>query len=75
MREILYNIESFRADALNLPDINQKTTKSLASKTKANNGKNATVGGGNSLTGKNPFTILKAAAIASPTSATFPNNF
>ena len=27
------------------------------------------------MTGKNPFAILKASAIASPTSATFPNNF
>lgn len=34
------------------------------------------VGGqGSSLTGKNPFAILKASALASPTSATFPNNF
>ena len=30
---------------------------------------------GNSMTGKNPFAILKASAIASPTSAVFPNNF
>lgn len=27
------------------------------------------------MTGKNPFAILKASAIASVTSATFPNNF
>ena len=27
------------------------------------------------MTGKNPFAILKASAIASPTSAVFPNNF
>lgn len=30
---------------------------------------------GNSMTGKNPFAILKASAIATPTSAVFPNNF
>jgi hypothetical protein len=33
------------------------------------------VGGGNSLTGKNPFVILKASAIASTCTAKFPNNF
>ena len=27
------------------------------------------------MAGKNPFAILKASAIASPTSAVFPNNF
>jgi hypothetical protein len=32
-------------------------------------------GGGNTLTGKNPFAILKASAIASPANAVFPNNF
>ncbi len=34
-------------------------------------------GGGqsNSLTGKNPFAILKASAIASTSAAKFPNNF
>jgi len=31
--------------------------------------------GQTSLTGKNPFAILKASAIASNTAATFPNNF
>ncbi len=31
--------------------------------------------GGNTLTGKNPFAILKASAIASPKTAQFPNNF
>lgn len=31
--------------------------------------------GETSLTGKNPFAILKASAIASPASAVFPNNF
>jgi NLI interacting factor-like phosphatase len=30
---------------------------------------------GNSITGKNPFAILKASAIASTSSAKFPNNF
>lgn len=33
------------------------------------------MGGANSLTGKNPFAILKASAIASTNSAKFPNNF
>ena len=32
-------------------------------------------GSASSLTGKNPFAILKASAIASPTTAVFPNNF
>lgn len=32
-------------------------------------------GGQTSLTGKNPFAILKASAIASPATAVFPNNF
>ena len=31
--------------------------------------------GQTALTGKNPFAILKASAIASITQATFPNNF
>lgn len=31
--------------------------------------------GQTSLTGKNPFAILKASAIASPATAVFPNNF
>lgn len=31
--------------------------------------------GQTNLTGKNPFAILKASAIASMTAATFPNNF
>lgn len=31
--------------------------------------------GGNSITGKNPFAILKASAIASTSTAKFPNNF
>ena len=33
------------------------------------------MGGGNSLTGKNPFAILKASAIASTNNTKFPNNF
>lgn len=34
-----------------------------------------TSGGGSSMTGKNPFAILKASAIADPATCVFPNNF
>lgn len=46
---------------------------------KTSSGASKILSGGNqgqtSLTGKNPFTILKASAIASSQSAIFPNNF
>jgi hypothetical protein len=45
---------------------------------KTSNGANKMLGGNQgmtSLTGKNPFAILKASAIASNQSAVFPNNF
>lgn len=38
-------------------------------------GKNSGTQGQTNLTGKNPFAILKASAIASVSAATFPNNF
>lgn len=69
IRENLYNIEQYKADALSI--IEKKEKKKGPVKTHANgNPMN-----GSSITGKNPFAILKASAIASPTSATFPNNF
>ena len=104
IRDVLYNIEQFKADALKLPNINTnfgrkerglgsskssslqegpvygaaaKSAGSLNEKTSS--GATKMLGGGNqgqtSLTGKNPFAILKASAIASTSSAVFPNNF
>lgn len=80
LREVLYNIEAFRADAINIALVEPKPTggkgtlasKALSSSTKTSGtsnlvstgGSNGT-GGGSSLTGKNPFAILKASAIAS----------
>lgn len=87
IRETLYNIEQFRADALNLtsvqPDGGRKVAapaggpKGISSTTKTSGTSNLVSGGnqGNSLTGKNPFAILKASAIASTSTAKFPNNF
>ena len=102
VRDVLYNIEQFKADALKLPDIKQtfgkkggnstqkgekdsgpiygagaKSGGSMAEST--SQGASKMLSGGNqgqtSLTGKNPFAILKASAIASPATAVFPNNF
>lgn len=52
-----------------------KSAGSLNDKT--SNGATKILGnqGQTSLTGKNPFAILKASAIASATSSVFPNNF
>ena len=86
IREQLYNIEQFRADAFNLVEqrnsksgqtnVNQSSVqaKGISSSTKTSGSSNL-VGGGNSLTGKNPFAILKASAIASTNNTKFPNNF
>ena len=78
IRETLYNIEQFRADALNLtsekPPATGPAAKGISSTTKTSGTSNL-VGAGNSLTGKNPFAILKASAIASTSTAKFPNNF
>lgn len=84
IRDVLSRLEQFRADALIQPQITTQEdlgvfgagAKSAGSiennlpvKTmKLNKGETA-------LTGKNPFAILKASAIASITQATFPNNF
>jgi NLI interacting factor-like phosphatase len=51
--------------------------KGITSTTKTSGTSNMVSGGGqgNSITGKNPFAILKASAIASTSTAKFPNNF
>jgi len=49
-------------------------SKAINANTKTSGTSNL-VGGANSLTGKNPFAILKASAIASTSTAKFPNNF
>ena len=76
LREVLYNIEAFRPDALNLAPVETKPSggkgtiaaKGLSSSTKTS-GTSSLVSSGSgsqsSLTGKNPFAILKASAIAS----------
>ncbi len=83
IRETLYNIGEFRADAAKIAEPQEKTPtkqagngqgKSISSSTKTSGNSNL-VGGTNSLTGKNPFAILKASAIASTNAAKFPNNF
>lgn len=73
MRENLYNIEQYRADAVHFPDPKSKSgptgitglPKGLSNNTKTS-GTSSLVGGGagNSLTGKNPFAILKASAVS-----------
>ena len=105
IRDVLYNIEQFKGDALKLPNISnqlanrrergsarsaQKQTNSeqgavygdaikaagtLNDKTSAGASKIVGNQGQTSLTGKNPFAILKASAIASTSQAVFPNNF
>ena len=52
----------------------KKMTKE-SDKSSVTNNHIGTGGGNSTLTGKNPFAILKASAIASVQSATFPNNF
>lgn len=112
IRDVLYNIEQFKPDALKLPSIksNMKLPNSQRAgvtgmllkkeesvdgpvygqgarsagslsygqdKTSAGASKMASGAnqGQTSLTGKNPFAILKASAIASSQSAIFPNHF
>lgn len=78
LREVLYNIEAFRPDALNIAPVETKpapsgkagtlASKALSSSTKTSGTSNlvgTSPSGGSSLTGKNPFAILKASAIAS----------
>lgn len=86
IRENMYNIEQFRSDALTLPAIDQNKGKIVDNNSgrlagdalkpkkadKSSAGASATTGG---LTGKNPFALLKASAIASNAKAIFPNNF
>jgi len=56
-----------------------KSAGSIGNSEKTSSGANKMLSGGNqgqtSLTGKNPFAILKASAIANPATAVFPNNF
>lgn len=56
-----------------------KSSGSMGGSDRTSSGANKMLAGGNqgqtSLTGKNPFAILKASAIASNQSAVFPNNF
>lgn len=103
IRDILYNIEQFKADALKLPNLSNalakrkergagagkvasgpdgpiygaaaKSAGSLNEKTSSGASKMLGNQGQTSLTGKNPFAILKASAIASTSQAVFPNNF
>jgi len=74
LREMLYNIEAFRADAINITPTPSETkpsgkgtlaSKALSSSTKTSGNSNLVGASGSSLTGKNPFAILKASAIAS----------
>lgn len=52
------------------------STKGISSSTKTSGTTNmVSSSSGNSITGKNPFAILKASAIASTSTAKFPNNF
>ena len=95
MRQVMTNLERFRADALKMPQIfGQPPEMSRQGAQDAGNGGGPVYGAGaksagsingpdrpskskgqTTLTGKNPFTILKASAIASTQAATFPNNF
>jgi len=56
---------------------NNPASKGISSSTKTSGTTNmvSSSGQGNSITGKNPFAILKASAIASTSTAKFPNNF
>ena len=52
------------------------SSKGISSSTKTSGTTNMVSSSlGNSITGKNPFAILKASAIASTSTAKFPNNF
>ena len=73
IRENLYNIEQHRGDAIITIDTKGKSgpngisglPKGLSNNTKTS-GTSSLIGGGagNSLTGKNPFAILKASAVS-----------
>ncbi len=71
LREVLYNIEAFRADAVNLGQPEPKAVqgkgglKGITAATKTSGSSNLVAPNQSSLTGKNPFAILKASAIAS----------
>ncbi len=71
LREVLYNIEAFRADAVNLGQVEPKAVqgkpglKGITAATKTSGSSNLVALNQSSLTGKNPFAILKASAIAS----------
>ena len=105
VRDILYNIEQFKSDALLLPEIksasSKKSDKSASlgktqdggqggpiygagaksagsiSVDSTSKGANKIIGGNQrtTYTGKNPFAILKASALASTSQTVFPNNF
>ena len=85
IRENMYNIEQYRADAIILPPISQKgkiadnqsgrlAGDALKPK-KADQSSSGASSSSPGMTGKNPFAILKASAIASNSKAIFPNNF
>ena len=95
IRDVLYNIEQFKSDALLLPDIKQPMDKSgkgdvsgpiygagaksagsiAGGPDSTSKGATKALNQARTLTGKNPFAILKASAIASTSKAVFPNNF
>lgn len=112
IRDMLYNIEQFKFDAMLQPElrvtgvdsgsslstmsnsstksnrtasgkkeredgVNSAVSKRMIKDSDKSSGTNNLVGGGGttSLTGKNPFAVLKASAIAASQKAVFPNNF
>lgn len=88
IRDMLQRVEQFRSDALILPQIVSEGkkeqqagvvigagAKSAGSINDAIPVKQKVNKGETSLTGKNPFAILKASTIANLKQATFPNNF
>ena len=68
MSKVLDGGPIYGAGAKSAGSISSDSTSKGASKMLGNQGRT-------SLTGKNPFAILKASAIASSSSAVFPNNF
>ena len=79
IREVLSRLDNFRADALVLPNLQAEAPVYGAGAKSAGSlgvkDMNKTQKGRTALTGKNPFAILKASAIASCQPASFPNNF
>jgi hypothetical protein len=65
---------SAKADGGPVYGAGAKSAGSIGTSESTQKGKSGTQGQTN-LTGKNPFAILKASAIASVSAATFPNNF